>query len=250
VLLIALLGTAFLVEAGSPSISLSPNRGRGGTVVTVNGSGFPVGGARIYVFWDFGDSTQALEDNFLTRTGTFSVTFTVPRGGGHFGANTVHACPAGISSGPPVCSSSSPGASATFTIPKSHVTVSPSHGRAGMESVANGFDYFSLSVFQLTWDPAGAAQNLGSGRTDSGGGISLPFTIPKGVAPGKYTIQGCTTLRSGCAKNDTHTATFFVTSPTLAVNPNHGMAGDKIATSGKNYWPSALASAGCRYVRP
>ena len=56
-LVATLLGGVLWSRLASPSITLNPNRGRGGTHVTVDGSNFPQSGMfaiPIYVYWDWG----------------------------------------------------------------------------------------------------------------------------------------------------------------------------------------------------
>ena len=236
-----------LAFGANPSISLSPDHGRGGTVVSVSAANWPpsVAGRTVLIYWDPTTSSPGIRidsgGTSVQRDGTFNATsVTIPRGQGHFGANTVHACVMAISSGPPVCASGTPApptADATFTVPRPRMTLNRTSGRPGMEVVASGTDFFPTSPMQILWDATGTQQNVYAGGTDAAGGFKAQWTVPN-ASPGKYTVRGCTARGTACVANDISNAAFTITSPSLSVSPGHGLHGSHVSVSGQNYYPN------------
>ena len=153
------------VFAGGAAIDLTPNGGKPGRNVGVDGSGFPGSGAAaipVMVFWDWTGSPQRVDGGSVVSEidGTFTMSFEVPSA--WFGPHVVHAC---VGTGG-TCAPTAPAADATFTVIRPILTLNRTSGVEGTNVTASGRRFFPGRAVRLTWDPQGSAIDLASRPLD------------------------------------------------------------------------------------
>jgi hypothetical protein len=174
------------------SITMSPTSGPIGTVVTVNGFGFPSNGVptgNVYnVTVTFGSSTTVRAWSLTDANGQFTTSFTVPTSPG--GANTVTAT---------ANDTALTAASKTFTV-TANFTVSPAsfyaNSSAAVVATGTGFDP-TKAYFVAIDNQFSPFSNTTNGITaTSTGGITLTF-IQAGFQPGLHVIALYATSTGG-----------------------------------------------------
>jgi len=123
------------------------------------------------------------------------------------------------------------------------ITLSPTAAPAGNTVTLSGSPFAATSKLSLALNgtylqlyTSGVA-----GATTSGAGAipaSVTFTIPATTAGGSYTI---TVADEATPTNNTQTASFTVTSPTMTLTPSTGAAGITVTITGAGWLPSVSA---------
>ncbi|MEM2759964.1 MAG: IPT/TIG domain-containing protein [Nitrososphaerales archaeon] len=207
----------FTVTAPQVQITLTPNSGPPGTVVTVVGSNFGAS-KTITIKFDNNPITTIPSAVMTTSTGTFSSTITVPSNTPS-GAHTVTAT-----------DNSSPArsASATFTVgtTTSGLTISPTSGAPGTVVTVSGNNFAANTSITINFDNNPLTTVVSSGT----GSFSRTITIPSNAIQGSHII-------SATDGTKTESAIFTVTTAAsgITLSPSSGPIGTVVTVSGNNF---------------
>jgi YVTN family beta-propeller protein len=203
------------VQFTIPAISVSPGRGPVGAMVTVSGTGFSDSTSlRSLVFDAVTISSCASGSLAVGASGAFSCTFRVPSG---TSGTTVTATNAGGQT-----------ATAAFTVTSLKVAVSPGLGPPGAKVTVSGTGFSGLSTVGLVFDGVTISScTNGSLTTGATGSFSCTFKVPGGTSG--------TTVTATDIGGQKATATFFVTTPVIAVLPGQGPPGGIVVVAGAGF---------------
>lgn len=171
-----------------PNVILSPVRGRSGSALTVNGTGFAPSSSVSVTFGSTAEPSAATDS-----VGNFSTSFTVPSG--NSGSVTVTATDA-----------SSNSATASYNVLSPKITVKAATGNVGKSVTITGTGFLPSATITLAYDGA----TVSSATSNSTGGFSAAFDIPASPA-------GANTINATDG-TDSATATFTVT-PSISISP-------------------------------
>jgi hypothetical protein len=203
---------AFIVT--TPTITVSPSQGPVGATVTVSGTGFSESSTVGLVF--DGVTISSCTSGSLTTSGTgaFSCTFSVPSG---TSGTTVTATDVGGET-----------AIATFAVTTPTIAANPSQGPVGATVTVSGTGFSAMTTVGLVFDGVTVSTcTSGSLGTDGSGDFSCTFAVPGGTSGSAVTATD--------VGGQTATATFTVTTPTLAVTPGQGPVGASVTVSGTGF---------------
>ncbi len=209
------------VQVTAPTISLKPQSGPNGTVVTVTGTGFAANFPNQVEI----SSPLAPSENVSTTTGSFSVTFTV--GTVSLGQYTVKAVDEYGNT-----------ATQTFTASLATLSLSPGSGPAGTVVSLAGTGYQSGTSYTacLSTSATNFGTCLSKSNSFSGDDQQIPsgitIQVPSSTTAGSYYVivySGSQLLSS---------ARFQVTTPTLDVSPASGPYQTSVSLAGSGYAPS------------
>lgn len=203
--------TEFTVQ---PALTLSPDYGAAGRLVTFNGSGFGAALA-VGVTGPGGPACSATS----SATGSFTCTYTIPS-----------STPGGAV---PFTAEDSALDAATATYYVTNLTVIPNVGPVGTAANLTGAGYKPLAPYTVAW----GASTVCSGTTTATGSFrcAAPIHVPWATA-GLHVL----TATDGSA-GDSATATFTVT-PSLSVNKSSGVVGGSFAFSASGFAATAVVS--------
>ena len=207
------VSTALKVGA---SISLSPDEGPEGTLITVTGRGFVKSIAinETDVTWDNWTKVQIIGNKITTTsTGTFSGQIVAPSWG--IGTSTIN-----VTDG-------TNWATETFDVDgAAKVTVSPTYGAPGATITVTGANYTQKA--DTTIDLYLNDTSVGTGKTLVDGTFTATFTVPA-LAFGQYTLLANSTNHV----NDT--VGFKIGIIAMLINPNSGPSGKSISLTGTGF---------------
>src|SRR6267143_1028367 len=200
----------------TPTAAISPTSGPAGQFVTVTGSGFTHGGI-VYVHYDDNDPVQI---GYIDPDGSIhsSSGFTVPQSS--VGDHTVLVSDDLNNQAPPQ----------TYTVTTPTAAISPTSGPAGQFVTVTGSGFAPGRFVYVHYDDNDLVY---IGYIDPDGSIhsSSGFTVPQSSV-GDHTV-----LVSDGFNNQAPPQTYTVTTPTAAISPTSGPAGQFVTVTGSGFAP-------------
>jgi len=197
----------------APVITVSPDSGAVGTMVTVTGTNFEsYKGDKIFIFFDKEEITAS--PLVVPQTGSFSLSFNVPDDA-EPGEYWVRAK-----------SEKTTLASVEFTVAETEIELGTKSGTVGTEVTITGQGFAADKVvtfyyYNRTWETLGAKPATANGE------FSYSFIIPDSPA-GKHLIM------VGNAQGNSAEANFKVI-PSITLSPTSGAAGEILTVSGTGF---------------
>jgi len=192
---------------------LSPTSGRGGSTLTVTGTGFTTG---TFVQIDFNYSPKKWIQLMGAET-TFSVSFTVPNvSPGTYLVRAVDGAALTLI------------ASAYFTVITASIDIDPDDGQVDTEVEIDGTDFDSREDITIEYDGDEVDIASGDDDTDSDGDFFCTIIIPESAA-GEHTITV-----TGDESGATDEAEFTV-EPEISISSTEGAAGTSVTVSGTGF---------------
>ncbi len=205
-------GSAQSTFTVTPSISLSPSTGRGGTTVTVTGAGFAPSDT-VTIKFDAATILTAPTDS----SGWFSQVFTIPLAAA--GSHLISATDmAGTT------------ASAIFSVTPS-ISLAPSSGAVGTIVTVAGAGFAGSATITLLFAGLPMVTTPATILTDVFGGFTASFTVPSASAGAWSVLATDSTGFKGAA-------TFAVTRR-LSLSSTSGVAGTVVTVRGTGFAPGA-----------
>jgi hypothetical protein len=219
------------VSASTATISLgATTQGPAGTVITITGSGFTPNTAALHVtfggiilspVWTSGGSTDP--SGTLINTAATKSQITVPNGQAPGQYLIVVSDDAGNS------------ASATFTVTKPVVNISPGSGISGSTVYVSATGFFPGAA--ITAATLGGASVLGSLTTTATnfmtGAITTVFTVPSVTFT--TTPPSSLVLTLTDAKGNVGTATYYFNQPSITLSQTTALAGSTVTVTGSGF---------------
>ena len=193
------------------AITLTPNNGAVGTVVTVDGTGFTPAGT-VTINFDAVPMTTTPTPITVGGGGDFSATFVVPAS--VQGAHTVLADDTVLSD------------SDTFTV-NSQIVITEANTTVGSVINVTGTGYATVSAMTFTLNAVGITPIGGAISSNATGGFVTTFTIPA-LTNGSKDLIGT----DGSANNDTDSV---IIDALLVITEATGTFGDTINVTGSGY---------------
>jgi hypothetical protein len=192
------------------SISLSPQSGPAGTVVTVSGTGFRDNRDVIITFE--GDEIETTPPSVSTDSaGSFTASLTVPTC-----VNESYEISA--SDGRYV-------ATADFKV-LANIDLDPDSGRVGGSVTVTGSGFRSSRTITLTFADVGVVTEPLTVHSDDGGCFELGFDVPVSTS-GSHTVKASDGVNSASAT--------FTTTPSISLLPSSGPIGAEVAVTGTGF---------------
>ena len=214
VIIISLLALVIpATPAAAASLSLSPTSGRGGSTLTVTGTGFTTG---TFVQIDFNYSPKKWIQLMGAET-TFSVSFTVPNvSPGTYLVRAVDGALLTLI------------ASTYFTVITASIDIDPDDGQVDTEVEIDGTDFDSREDITIEYDGDEVDIASGDDDTDSDGDFFCTIIIPESAA-GEHTIT-VTGDESGVEAEAE-----FTVEPEISISSTEGAAGTSVTVSGTGF---------------
>ena len=220
------------VSASTATISLgATTQGPAGTIITITGSGFTPNTAALHVtfggiilspVWTSGGSTDP--SGTLINTAATKSQITVPNGQAPGQYLIVVSDDAGNS------------ASATFTVTKPVVNISPGSGISGSTVYVSATGFFpGAAITSATL--GGASVTLSTTTTNFFGAITAVFTVPS--VSFTTTPPSSLVLTLADAKGNVGTATYTFGQPSIALSQTTALAGNTLTVSGSGFYSGA-----------
>ncbi|MBM3941721.1 MAG: hypothetical protein FJ316_02115 [SAR202 cluster bacterium] len=205
------MGVLYAQTPSPGTISISPQAGTAGTVVTVTGTGFTVGETGISITYD----GTAVLTNITATSGTFTQNYTIPSS-----TTTTHTFSGTRTSGTVN--------SVTFELLKPFISLSSSSGPPGASITVTGSNFRANETgISVTYDGATMVSGLNAG---SNGGWSATFNAPSSlVGPHTIAASGSQTLAS------TVPSLTFTVSAGISASKNSGPVGTPVSVSGAGF---------------
>ncbi len=204
------------LTVASPTISLSPVLGLGGTSVVVSGSNFPVSTALVFQF-DTTTMARTAGDASTRITGAFSSTVMVPIGASA-GVHAISATAGTVT------------VSATYTVGSpTSISLSATSGLAGASITVTGAGFPANTALALRFDSTSITGSTSA--TGSTGAFTSTITIPITASTSVHTI-------TATAETGTASATYNVTGGgilQLTLAPNAGGVGQSVVIAGSGF---------------
>jgi hypothetical protein len=192
------------------SISLSPQSGPAGTIVTVSGTGFRDNRDVIITF--DGDEIETTPPSVSTdNAGSFTASLTVPTC-----VNESYEISA--SDGRYV-------ATADFKV-LANIDLDPDSGRVGDSVTVTGSGFRSNRTITLTFADVGVVTEPLTVHSDDGGCFELGFDVPVSTN-GSHTVKASDGVNSASAT--------FTTTPSISLLPSSGPIGAEVAVTGTGF---------------
>ena len=225
----------------SPSITLSPNSGVPGKVITITGSSFALNTVGVVGFDSNGNG--AIDPGEPQVAVTTTAAGAIPAGI----ILTVPAVAAGVYQVlADIPSGGSVEASANFTVSARSITLSPASGTSGTAITISGSGFALNTVGVVGFDSNGnGAIDPGEPQvavtTTAAGAIpaGITLTVPA-VAPGTYGVRA--DIPSGGSIEAS--ASFTVSSPSVTLSPSTGGPGTAITITGSGFAPNTAGVVG------
>jgi hypothetical protein len=123
----------------------------------------------------------------------------------------------------------------SFSVNDPAITVTPTQGPVGSTVTVSGTGFAASTATTLKFDNVAVATcTSGTLTTDTAGTFSCSFKVPSGTSG--------TTVSSSVASVVQASATFTVTTPTIAISPTQGPAGSVYTVTGSGFTVSAGAT--------
>ncbi|MBU0568935.1 hypothetical protein KKC52_12950, partial [bacterium] len=196
---------------------ISPPSGVVGTLVTVHGSGYPVGD--IYIFFGTDSSYKAVGINYVNSNGTFSITFTVNTQG--YGTTTVTA------QKEPSFSNPLTWAVSAFVIKANITVVYPSTDTVGNIVTVQGTGY--SGVQEIVSIHFGTHNTIATTTSTTNGTFSVTFRVD--TQPGETKVI----TAIGTILERKATSTFWIQSRIISVSPSTQIVQGRITVEGTGY---------------
>ncbi len=197
----------------TPSVTVSPQNGPVGSVVTVTGSNF-IDNSTLNINFDGNQIATSPSPLTANATGQFLATFNL-NFNDSAGAKQVLASD-GVNS-----------ASANFTV-NSSITLSLTNGIIGSSVNVTGSGFVASQPVAITFAGSTIQTIPASFNTTGDGFFNVAFTIPTGQ------IAGGKTINATDASSNSAIATFTVI-PSISLNPTSGNAGSTVTVSGSGF---------------
>src|SRR5256712_200336 len=194
------------------TISLSPQIGPAGTIITVTGKNFASNSA-VTILYDNNTITTEPATVTTDSTGSFTGSITVPSSSGA-GPHTVKATDA-----------SNHPASAQFSVmttPVATISLNPTSGPTGTTVNISGSNFAANSGITISYDNSTIATNPVIITTDSTGSFAGSITVPTSSGAGTHTVKAAD------ASSNSASASFTVTTPAITLNPTSGPTGTTV----------------------
>ncbi|MDP7286259.1 MAG: hypothetical protein QGG79_03800, partial [Dehalococcoidales bacterium] len=214
-ILLSLLMTALpsTPALAAPVITISPELGAAGTMVTIAGMNFEsYRGDEVYIFFD--DDEIPTSPLVVPQAGSFSFSFNIP-GSAVPGKHWMK-----------VKTESTTLASAMFTVPEIEIELDVVRGPVGTRVTIDGKGFAADKVVTFYYYNR-ARETLGSKPATSTGEFSYTFTVPDSPT-------GTHRIAIENAEGDSAEATFKVL-PLVVLNPLSGAVGAILAVSGTGF---------------
>jgi len=219
----------------TPSVILSKSSIQLGAVasptrVYFNATGFAAGSSAFTVTIDGSATGVAVETDLMDRPNGFGVAY------GSFTVSTASNLLAGQHT---LAITDAQGNTYTqkITIQPS-ITLSPTAAPAGNTVTLTGSAFAATSKLSLalngTYIQLFTGATAGASTSGAGAISGVTFTIPATTAGGNYIV----TVSDYATVNNTQTASFTVTSPTMTLTPSTGAAGITVTITGAGWLPS------------
>jgi len=107
-----------------------------------------------------------------------------------------------------------------------YIELSPGSGVPGTEVIVTGQDFDAGKYVDISYD----GTIIATGRTDSSGDFTIPFTVPEGYK-GAYEVHAKVGADVGYDTADSH----FTVKPGLTVSPEKGPVGTNVTVKGRGF---------------
>ncbi len=217
------VGTNFIISAPftvtTPTLTLTPNTGPKGTLVTLSGSGYAP--STVYTFCFQSTAVSCASGSTFTSTAggaiPAGVTITVPASGNAY---------VDVSQGTAAANFI---ISAPFTVTTATLTLTPASGPVGTLITLSGSGYAPSTVYTFCFQSTAVSCASGATFTSTAAGAipSTPVTITVPASGNAYVDVS----QGTAAANFIISATFTVKTPVLAITPSSGPVGTLVTLS-------------------
>ena len=199
-------GSATVALTTSAAMTISPQNGPAGTVVTVSGKGFGTGKG-ITITWKGSGITTSPSPVTSDTTGSFTATFVVP---------------AGLAGSYPVAATDGTFTGTANFDMKANATINSPKDQVGKRLTVSGEGFLAGSPVTVKYDNV----QITTVNADSNGAFTVSITIPASAA-GSHTITASDSI-------NTVPVTFTV-EPAASLNPTSGFVGGDVTATGSGF---------------